>query len=86
MRKPASTRISATGRPESGKLPDSRELRNTWVLIFEIKLSKKLRTNLIDIWEHVGEARCEDDAPAKHGEAGEQGHHGGRLQKRRESI
>ena len=37
MRKPASTRISATGRPESGKLPDSRELRNTWVLIFEEK-------------------------------------------------
>ena len=32
MRKPASTRISATGRPESGKLPDSRELRNTWIL------------------------------------------------------
>ena len=47
-------------------------------------MPKKLWTNLIDIWEHVGEAGGEDDAPAKHGEAGEQGHHGGRLEKRGE--
>ena len=47
-------------------------------------MPKKFWPNLIDIWEHVGEAGGEDDAPAKHGEAGEQGHHGGRLEKRGE--
>ena len=45
-------------------------------------MSGKLDINLVHIWEHVSEAGSEDDAAAKHGEAGEQGHHGGRPQKR----
>ena len=40
-----------------------------------------MKTNLIDVWQHVGEAGGEDDSTAKHGEAREQGDHGGRLRK-----
>ena len=46
-------------------------------------MSGKLDINLVHIWEHVGEAGSEDDAAAKHGEAGEQSHHGGGLQKQK---
>ena len=40
-----------------------------------------MKTNLIDVWQHVGEAGGEDDSTAKHGETREQGDHGGRLRK-----
>ena len=33
-----------------------------------------MKTNLIDVWQHVGEAGGEDDAATEAGEAGEKPH------------
>ena len=79
MRKPARTRISATGKPESGKLPDSSELRNTWWQLLSKTSFLKVGNNLVDIGQHVSEARREDDSSSKHGETREKSHHGRRL-------
>ena len=39
----------------------------------------KVRNNLVDIGQHVSEARREDDSSSKHGETREKSHHGRRL-------